>query len=234
MLRCKQVTGSSFCLWSVVVLSWFVLGTDGFYERGSNVISLKDQKQFKEQVLNSNFLWVVEFYREVFKPLPLLPMSAIATSNLRKRLTLWTGWNPSECEPSRLLSSLSGMRILPAAHAGVGESCREPQAHGLLLCCLHTLSGADIARCRCTSAPWTWSATVTSPQTTLTPPTPSRSLTCFRRSAHYLCVGCLQHAYCEIKRKNAGSRHALHRDCKSNLHLYHVREAAGWNSLGPP
>jgi len=36
----------------------------GFYERGSNVIAIKDEKQFKKEVLNSEFLWVVEFYRE--------------------------------------------------------------------------------------------------------------------------------------------------------------------------
>ena len=36
----------------------------GFYERGSNVVLIKDKKHFEQQVLNSNFLWVVEFYRE--------------------------------------------------------------------------------------------------------------------------------------------------------------------------
>jgi hypothetical protein len=39
--------------------------THAFYEKGSNVILIKDEKQFKKDVLESDFLWAVEFYREV-------------------------------------------------------------------------------------------------------------------------------------------------------------------------
>ena len=38
--------------------------SDRFYEFGSNVIKLNDEKQFKREVSESNFLWAVEFYRE--------------------------------------------------------------------------------------------------------------------------------------------------------------------------
>jgi thiol-disulfide isomerase/thioredoxin len=38
--------------------------SERFYEFGSNVIKLKDEKQFKREVLESNFLWAIEFYRE--------------------------------------------------------------------------------------------------------------------------------------------------------------------------
>ena len=38
--------------------------SERFYEFGSNVIKLGDEKQFKRDVLQSNFLWAVEFYRE--------------------------------------------------------------------------------------------------------------------------------------------------------------------------
>ncbi len=38
--------------------------SDRFYEFGSNVIKLNDEKQFKREVLESNYLWAVEFYRE--------------------------------------------------------------------------------------------------------------------------------------------------------------------------
>jgi hypothetical protein len=39
--------------------------TDAFYEKGSNVVNIKDENQFKKDVLESDFLWAVEFYREV-------------------------------------------------------------------------------------------------------------------------------------------------------------------------
>ena len=38
--------------------------SDRFYEFGSNVIKINDEKQFKREVMESNYLWAVEFYRE--------------------------------------------------------------------------------------------------------------------------------------------------------------------------
>ena len=38
--------------------------SERFYEFGSNVIKLNDEKQFKREVMESSFLWAIEFYRE--------------------------------------------------------------------------------------------------------------------------------------------------------------------------
>ncbi len=38
--------------------------SERFYEFGSNVIKLNDEKQFKREVMDSNYLWAIEFYRE--------------------------------------------------------------------------------------------------------------------------------------------------------------------------
>jgi thiol-disulfide isomerase/thioredoxin len=38
--------------------------SDRFYEFGSNVFKINDEKQFKREVMESNYLWAVEFYRE--------------------------------------------------------------------------------------------------------------------------------------------------------------------------
>lgn len=52
-------------LLALVVVFAIVVETEAFYESGSNVVPIKDQQQFQREVLESDFLWAVEFYREV-------------------------------------------------------------------------------------------------------------------------------------------------------------------------
>ncbi|CAK9086013.1 Putative protein disulfide-isomerase DDB_G0275025, partial [Durusdinium trenchii] len=41
-----------------------LLGIYGFFEKGSDVHRIKTAQQWKEKVKNSNYLWIVAFYRE--------------------------------------------------------------------------------------------------------------------------------------------------------------------------
>ena len=62
---------TTLLVWAIILQTSLLSDTarsaqksERFYEFGSNVIKLVDETQFKRDVLNSNYLWAVEFYRE--------------------------------------------------------------------------------------------------------------------------------------------------------------------------